>query len=37
MQRVATLMVHPPFSVALEKFLYPDEQKIIDGVKRAME
>ena len=36
-QRVATLMVHPPFSVALEKFLYPDEQKIIDGVKRTLE
>lgn len=36
-QRVASLMVHPPFSIALEKDLYPDEAKIIQGVKRTLE
>ncbi len=35
-QRIASLQVHPPFSIALEKFLYPDEAKIIEGVKRTL-
>lgn len=36
-QRVATLMVHPPFSPALEKLMYPDEQKIIAAAKKTLE
>lgn len=36
-QRVASLMVHVPFSPALEKLVYPDEEKIIAAVKRTLE
>ena len=36
-QRVATLMVHPPFSPALEPLMYPDEERIIAAVKRTFE
>jgi pyruvate dehydrogenase E1 component beta subunit len=35
-QRVASLMVNVPFSPALEKFVYPDADKIIAAVKRTM-
>ena len=36
-QRVACLMVHPPFSPALEPLLYPDEERIIAAVRRTLE
>jgi pyruvate dehydrogenase E1 component beta subunit len=35
-QRVASLMVNVPFSPALEKFVYPDTDKIVAAVKRTM-
>ncbi|MCC7365956.1 MAG: alpha-ketoacid dehydrogenase subunit beta [Dehalococcoidia bacterium] len=35
-QRVASLMVHPPFSPVLEKLVYPDEGKIVEAVRRTM-
>ena len=35
-QRVATLMVHPPFSPALEKLMYPDQAKIVAAVRRTL-
>ena len=35
-QRVASLMVNVPFSPALEKFVYPDEDKIVAAVKRTL-
>ena len=35
-QRVASLMVNVPFSPALEKFVYPDTDKIIAAVKRTL-
>ena len=35
-QRVATPMVHPPFSPALERHLYPDEEKIVAAVRRTL-
>lgn len=36
-QRVCSLMVHFPFSPALEKHVFPDEEKIIAAVKRTLE
>ncbi len=36
-QRVASLMVHFPFSPALEKLVFPNEEKIIAAVKKTME
>ena len=36
-QRVASHMVHPPFSPALEPMLYPDEDRIIEAVKKTFE
>ncbi len=35
-QRVASLMVNVPFSPALEKFVYPDTDKIIAAVRRTL-
>ncbi len=35
-QRVTTLMVHPPFSPALEKLMYPTEERIIAAVKTTI-
>lgn len=36
-QRVCSLMVHFPFSPALEKLVFPNEEKIIAAVKRTFE
>lgn len=36
-QRVASLNVHFPFSPALEKLVFPNEEKIIAAVKRTLE
>lgn len=36
-QRVASLMVHFPFSPALEKHVFPNEEKIIAAVKKTLE
>ncbi|MDO8749797.1 MAG: pyruvate dehydrogenase complex E1 component subunit beta [Dehalococcoidia bacterium] len=36
-QRVCSLMVHFPFSPALEKHVFPNEEKIIAAVKRTLE
>lgn len=36
-QRVTSLMVHFPFSPALEKHVFPNEEKIIAAVKRTFE
>lgn len=35
-QRVASLMVHVPFSPALEKHVFPSEEKIVSAVKRTL-
>lgn len=36
-QRVASLMVHFPFSPALEKLVFPNEEKIIAAVRKTLE
>jgi pyruvate dehydrogenase E1 component beta subunit len=36
-QRVATLNVHFPFSPALEKLVFPNEEKIVTAVKATLE
>ena len=36
-QRVCSLMVHFPFSPALEKLVFPNEEKIIAAVKKTLE
>ena len=36
-QRLASANVHPPFSTALEKFLYPTEDGIVEAVKRIVD
>ena len=36
-QRVASLDCHFPFSPALEKLVFPNEEKIIDGIYAALE
>jgi len=35
-QRVASLMVHPPFSPVLERLVYPTEDRIIEAVNRTL-
>ena len=35
--RVASHNVHPPFSPALEKFLYPDEDKVVKAIRATLD
>lgn len=35
-QRVASLMVHPPFSPVLESLVYPTEDRIIEAARKTM-